>query len=226
MPDFFSKLLDLTGPKALGLLIACVLINRANAYAYISLSDIHPSASAVNDVIAIISSALGAMWCVETIVRWVRDRAKAGRHTLILIPHPLVSFWAPGPPNDPGIIQVRVRLTATNNTQRSVIPAHVELARLFRPFDYQEAHQIQIDDALTALAMPYPIPVFPLGTSAVNVIHIHRGKHAATRKPMWFRLRLTDQLKRRYRLTIKLMPHYAPATAIGATGAASSAGTA
>jgi hypothetical protein len=213
MPDFFSKLLDLTGPKALGLLVACLLLNRANAYGYISLSDIHPSASAVNDVVAIITGALGTMWGVETIVRWVRDRAKAGGRTLILIPHPLVSFWAPGPPNDPGIIQIRIGLTATNTTQRLVILAHVELAPLFRPFDYQEAHQIQIDDVLSAPAMPYPPPVFPLGTSTMNVIHIHRGKPSATHKHMWFRLRLTDQLKRQYRMTVRLMPHQRPPSA-------------
>jgi hypothetical protein len=67
MPDF-TKLLEIAGPKALGLFIACVLIKLANAHGLISLADIHSSAAAVNDVALIVSGALTSVWIAELLV--------------------------------------------------------------------------------------------------------------------------------------------------------------
>lgn len=73
MPDF-AKLLDLTGPRALAVCIACIIIKIANANGFLNLSEIHSSAATVTDVTAIISSALALMWVMEVIVRSFRKR--------------------------------------------------------------------------------------------------------------------------------------------------------
>ncbi len=71
MPDF-TKLLELTGPKALGLFIACVLLRLANVYGFVHLSDISSSAAAINDVVAFVSGALALMWIAEALFNWVK----------------------------------------------------------------------------------------------------------------------------------------------------------
>jgi hypothetical protein len=73
VPDF-TKILELTGPKALGLFFACVLLRLANIYGFVALSEISTSAAAVNDVIAILSGALVAMWLIELVINWFRGR--------------------------------------------------------------------------------------------------------------------------------------------------------
>ena len=73
MPDF-AKLLDLTGPKALAIFIACVAIKIASIKGWIVLSDIHSSAAAVTDVVAIVSGALALIWMIEFAVNWIRGR--------------------------------------------------------------------------------------------------------------------------------------------------------
>jgi hypothetical protein len=78
MPDL-TKILELTGPKALGLFIACVLLRLANTYGYVTLSEISGNAAAINDVVAILSGALAAMWIAEAVVNWFRRKGRLRR---------------------------------------------------------------------------------------------------------------------------------------------------
>jgi hypothetical protein len=77
MPDL-TKLLDIAGPKALGLFFACLLIKLANSRGLISLTDISSSAAAINDVVMIVAGALAVVWLVEMSIRRGR-RALAQR---------------------------------------------------------------------------------------------------------------------------------------------------
>src|SRR5215468_7101351 len=78
--DFVKWLEQLAGPKALTLFLACACIKLVNAQGLISLHDIHPSAAAVNDVVAVLSGFFTAPWVVEAIKRWRVRRAEAKRH--------------------------------------------------------------------------------------------------------------------------------------------------
>jgi hypothetical protein len=78
LPDL-TKLLELTGPKALGLFLACLALRLANAYDYVALADIHASAAAVNDVVMFIAGGLTAMWIVEALTNWIRRKRHAAR---------------------------------------------------------------------------------------------------------------------------------------------------
>ena len=69
-----DKILDLSGPKALGLFLACLILKIANIYGYVRLADTAPYASTVNDVVMILAGALAAMWLGGGAVRWVRSR--------------------------------------------------------------------------------------------------------------------------------------------------------
>jgi hypothetical protein len=83
LPDL-TKLLELTGPKALGLFLACLALRLANAYGYVALADIHASAAAVNDVVMFVSGALAAMWLVEAPINWIRGKVwqRSQRHLI------------------------------------------------------------------------------------------------------------------------------------------------
>lgn len=72
LPDF-TRLIELTGPKALGLFIACTLLYLGNAKGLIPLDQISPSAPAINEVVGILAGALALMWIIEAILAWVRD---------------------------------------------------------------------------------------------------------------------------------------------------------
>ena len=76
LPDF-TRLLEITGPKALGLLIAGVALHVANAFGWVTLLDIHPGAVAIVDVITAVAGALALMWIAETIVNSIRGTFRA-----------------------------------------------------------------------------------------------------------------------------------------------------
>jgi hypothetical protein len=68
VPDL-SKILDLAGPKALGLFIALAIIKWLHIRGLLSLSEIHPAAPTFNDVAAILSGVLAVMWLIENALR-------------------------------------------------------------------------------------------------------------------------------------------------------------
>lgn len=78
----FTKLLELTGPKLLGLFSACLLLRLANAYGFVSLSDLALSAPAVVDVVMFLSGALTLMWIAESFIHWLRRKLQQRKHRI------------------------------------------------------------------------------------------------------------------------------------------------